>query len=139
MTAAAITFEVDDDLFVRVMHEASERVEDLVTAVAVDLARSLESEGGQILPKLGEGWDIKPSLSPWSRTVVAPDDAWWAHFIAHGTRDHGPRQADRLIFTVDGETVSAEQVRGITANPFDERAIARTRSHVDEILRRLLG
>lgn len=135
---ANIYFEVDSDLMTRAMREATEDLEKLVTLVAHALGEELQHEGRSIAPALGEEWDVSTGVSPWSRTVSAPEDAWWAHFVARGTKEHGPRNAEKLLFTIDGEMIGAERVKGMAANPFDTRAIARTRSHVDEILRRLI-
>src|ERR1043165_534301 len=136
-TTPVLTITVDDERFVRAMHETEDRIGKVLDAIAYDMARELEHEGGEVAPELGEPWRIEGRTAPTSRTVQAPEDAWWAHFIARGTATHGPRTAERMIFTIDGETVSAATVRGITANPFHERAEAATRSHVDEILRRM--
>lgn len=134
--AADVFFDVDEGDFLRDLDRVEGRVDLLLGAVARDLADNLEEEGGAIYPALGEPWDIEKGLT--QVRVHAPEDAWWAHFVAGGTKDHGPRAADRMVFTVDGETVAAEHVAGVPATGFDKRAISRTRSKMAVLLRRVV-
>ena len=136
--AADVYFEVDEDAMVRALHGAVDRVEQLVGRVAMELADNLKTEGGTIYPQLGETWNVDRGPTQFQARVAAPEEAWWAHFVAGGTKEHGPRRAERMLFEVDGETVAATRVSGVPANPFHERAMARTRSRVDDILRRMI-
>ena len=71
----------------------------------------------------------------WHKKVGGVEaDQWWAHFLAHGTVAHGANQRDRLFFMIDDEFVSPVQVRGIAPDRFDDRAVMRTRSRMDEII-----
>lgn len=137
--AADVYFEVDDRALVSAMRHDVNKLERLVELVAMDLSGNLEEEGGAVQSALGGHWNVDRGPGQFAARVQAPEDAWWAHFIAHGTRDHGPRSADRLVFAVDGQVVSADRVRGVTANPFDERAKMHTRSKIPTIIRRMLG
>jgi hypothetical protein len=133
-----VYFEVDSGELTRKMRHVDDAIERLVMTVSMELAEELESEGGQVAAPLGDNWNVERGV--FSATVQAPSDAWWAHFLARGTRAHGPKsESDRLVFTTaDNGVVSADFVAGITANPFDDRALARTRGRVDDILRRLM-
>jgi hypothetical protein len=82
----------------------------------------------------GRGITWRPRTDP----LGAVAEQWWAHFLARGTRPHGPRRASRLRFVVRGEVVWALHVAGLPPDPFDERAAAAVRSRLDEVLRQAL-
>lgn len=133
---ADIVFDVDSEKMVRALREDDAALDRFVTEVARELEHHLEREGGALYPELGSDWNL--DIGPFAATLRAPNEAWWAHFVARGTRAHSAKDGGRMVFTIDGETVSAERVGGIPANPFHERAMALTRTRLDDILRRLL-
>jgi len=128
------TVTVESDAFVADMKRAVERLELVTTLVATDLAHEAAEEGGQISPQLGEDWDVTGMAG--ARHVEAP--VWWAAFVAHGTQAHGPARASKLHFFVGDDEVYADFVEGLSANPFDERAIEKTRSHMHTIIERAI-
>lgn len=130
-----LTFEVDDEGLVRALAHVNDKVDSFVQWAALDLEREVRDEAGQYSSRLAAPWSIEGE-GPWERHVVAPE--WWAHILAHGARPHGPRSADRMVFVIDGDVVVAETVSGTPATHFDEAAQERTRSRVDDILRRLI-
>lgn len=135
---ASISFVVDDDAFVRAMHRAEDAVDGLIKLVALSVAESLQEEGGQLSNRLNEPWNVS-GTGPFERHVEAPEAGWFAHILAHGASPHGAVRAERLVFAIDGGIISPESVRGVPANPFDERALDKARSHVDDIIRLLIA
>jgi hypothetical protein len=133
----SLSITIDDDELVRAVREAEDGIGDLVHEVAEQLVQDVQAEGAGVHAKLAHGWTID-DRGEFDAAVVAPPEAWWAHFVAGGTRSHGRSGGGRMVFNVDGQTVSAVFVSGVTANPFDERAVKRTESKIDEILGRLI-
>jgi hypothetical protein len=133
---AGITFVVEDDAVLRKLRATADDLEHLITALAEQAADDLRLEGGHVASHLAAPWEIE-GFGDAERRVVAP--VWWAHFLAGGTQAHGPVSAGKLVFQVAGEMVFADYVGGISATHFDEAALNRTRSHVDEIARRIVG
>lgn len=130
-----VTFTLNDQAFVLFMRENVDGLKRLVEMAAIDLGVQAQLEGSQIgAGRLGAQWPIEMHGS--YADVIAPE--WWAHFVARGTADHGPRVADRLMFEVDGTFVAAQWVRGLAPNPFDMRAIAATESRLDATLAKVL-
>lgn len=83
--------------------------------------------------KLSEPWQTeRESDLEWR--VFANDEAFYAHMVAGGTRDHGPRSAQAM--RIGDRWV--EHVRGVPANPFDKRAGAATEREDDDVLKRVL-
>lgn len=135
MVAGSVTIRVDDDEVQALVHRVEGGLERLVEEVSQELADEAAREGGRASRRLGQRWPVSGSGGT-IRHVEAPE--WWAHFVAGGTRDHGPRHAERLTFDIDGRFISARSVRGVKADPFDERAISTTEHRVDDIVRRLI-
>lgn len=135
MTARAIQFVVDDDAFIRVMTGTGRVLVSVIDVAAIELAADVEEDAGQVSSRLGEGWEIS-GAGPTERTVTAPE--FWAYFLAHGTGAHGPTSAEKLVFNVGGETVFADFVSGIPANPFDERAVETASSKLSALIDRAL-
>jgi hypothetical protein len=134
--AARVTITVDDDEVQALVRRVEGGMDRLVVEVADDLAGELAQEAQSASSRLGRKWEVTGSGDE-VRHIEAPE--WWAHFLAGGTREHGPVTAQRLTFEVNGNFVSASHVRGIPANPFDERAIRTTQRRVDDIVRRLIS
>lgn len=55
------------------------------------------------------------------RRKVAP----FAHIVIGGSRDHGPRKADVMVFSNPPVGVRARRVRGVTPNPIVSRVASR--------------
>jgi hypothetical protein len=134
-TSASLSFTVDDDQVIHMLQHAASALDDVIRLVATQAEEDLRHEAGAAQSKLGAPWDIQ-GTGPTERHIEAPE--WWAHFVAHGTRPHGPRSADVMLFEVDGETIGASFVQGTSATHFDEKALTKTRARVDDILRRVL-
>lgn len=130
-----LSFVVDDALFTQEMRDTVDDLGKLIDDIAKDAAESLAEEGGQHSSRLGAPWEITGS-GPDERHVQAPE--FFAHFIAGGTSGHGPRAAQKLVFSANGNTVFADYVSGVPATHFDEAALAKTDSHLDEIMRRAI-
>lgn len=87
---------------------------------------------------------VKESGAPWGieGSAAMPDvvaEHWWAHFLDRGTRAHGPKEASRLVFSADGDTVFALFVSGIGARHFTDRAVADTEGRAGEVMARVLA
>ena len=56
-------------------------------------------------------------------TIVTfrPKVAWFRHFIIRGTRDHGPRRANALMFVGRSGFIRTSRVRGVPAHPIVDR------------------
>jgi len=130
-----LEFVVNDEQVISAFRNLEEGLTHLIVLAAEDLSESARLEAGHASHRLAAPWAIE-GIGSTERRVVAPE--WWAGFLAHGTQAHGPKKADHLVFTVDGEVVFADFVQGIPADPFDQRAVTRTASHVDEIMRRVI-
>lgn len=133
--AVSVTITADADEVLAYIRRAQGSLDRLVQEVAEEVAQEAAAEGGKVSSRLGAEWPVEGTGRE-RRTVEAPE--WWAHFLAGGTRDHGPRNAPRLVFEVDGNIVSALHVRGIAADPFDKRAIEAVDHRVDDIMRRVM-
>ena len=135
---AVVSITVDSEGMVRALDRVENGLDQLVGLVAQDLANVAAQEAGQASTRLGNPWTITGG-GPVTRNVVAPE--WWAHFLAGGTRDHGPRTASMLVFGggAGGEAIFAQFVQGIPADPFDKRAVTRATANVDDILNRLIA
>jgi hypothetical protein len=126
---------VDDEQVLAAMRRAEGLAERIIVLAAKDLGHEAQVEGGRVARHLAEPWEEQ--LHGLQASVAAPE--FWAHFLAHGTSAHGPVSAERLVFTVEGETVFATSVSGIAANPFDERAMADTERNLSRILQQALA
>jgi hypothetical protein len=131
-----LSITVDDEQVVRATQHAITTLEELITIASVITDEEAMAEGGAVTPKLGAPWEIT-GVGPTERQIVAPE--WWAHFLAHGTRPHGPNNAQFLVFEVSGEMVFASFVSGVKATHFDERAVERAKSKVEQAIVRALG
>lgn len=121
----AVTFEVDDREVVRMLRGAEEALEGLLERVAEMVEEEAEAESRS----RGVTWRVRRSPD-----LAVEVEQWWAHFLARGTRAHGPVASQRLLLRVDGRWVSPVRVAGIATDPFHERAVQRARSRVDEVL-----
>jgi hypothetical protein len=136
MTAAlGVTFVVENEQVLAMLARVETGLSRIVGLVAEALALDAASEAGQVSTRLGQPWPVS-GTSPVERHVEAPE--WWAHFLAGGTRSHGPTSAPQLAFEVDGNMVFASYVSGISADHFDERAVEQTKGRVDDIIRLVL-
>lgn len=124
--SVALSFDVDDADFLHVLHETADDLDRLIAAIADDLRVVADEESAS----KGVTWQTDGA------SIVA--EQWWAHFPAHGTKAHGPRIADRLVFEVDGEVVFASFVKGVAPDGFDARAVEREASRVDDVMRRVV-
>lgn len=126
---------VDAAAFNRAMEGAVRAIVRSIDPMGEDLAASLAIEGGAVKDGLGAKWKL--SGSGLERKVTAP--VFWAHWLARGTRDHGPQRSPHMTFPVSDGFVSTDFVRGITATHFDEKAIERTEGHLEAIITRALA
>lgn len=122
--------EIDRSDMDRYLAAGKERIGRLIDDVAEAVSETVGAEAGSASRRLNVPWPIEPAGE--DRRVYAPE--FFAHFLARGTRDHGPRRADRLVFQVDGAWVSARHVAGVRANPFGERAVTSTEQRLDELV-----
>lgn len=127
---AEISVEIDFSDVQRYLDEGREAIARAIDAAAEDLAAVVGEEAESSSHRLGEPWPIEQVGE--DRRVYAPE--FFAHFLARGTRDHGPRSGEFLVFEQDGQMVFARRVRGIPANPFGERAVERTEERLDAII-----
>jgi hypothetical protein len=134
--ALRLSFTVEDEAVLASFRRVESGLHDVIVKLAEDLAHEAAMEAGHRSSRLGMPWEIQGTGSL-ERHVVAPE--WWAHFLAGGTVAHGPTSADKLVFEVDGEVVFASFVSGIPGDHFDERAVGKTRGHVDDIMRRVIA
>lgn len=133
--AYVLDFDVDLGDFTRDLSGVEWVIAHLVDLAAHEVSQRAESEGSGVASSLGEPWEVEGS-GPWERHVQAP--VWWAHFLAGGTADHGPVSSPALVFEVSGGWVRASFVKGIPAEPFDQRAVDRARSTVPALINRAL-
>ena len=84
---------------------------------------------------LQEDWHEREE-DPLTRVVFPGRDAFYAHMIARGTEEHGPRRA-RALRLPDGRFAAV--VAGIPPNPFHERAVAAMESRAEDLLDQALA
>lgn len=130
MTATQLVVEVDTGDVVRMLRRAEEGVGELPTRIAEVVAEEATAESRS------RGITWRPRASP---DLAAEAEQWWAHFLARGTRAHGPARRERMRFFVGGETVWARWVSGLPADSFHERGAARAQRRLDELAREVLG
>lgn len=132
---AALVFRVtgDEEIAAKLLATASVMSE-MIDHAADLLAKDVAAEAASVSTRLSAPW----SIEGWGGTkrVVAPE--FFAHFLAGGTSPHGPSTATRLVFEVDGGMVFAKAVSGIPANPFDDRAVAKTQVGLDALMHGLI-
>lgn len=128
----SLEIEIDRADLDRYIAESRDAIGRLIDVAAEDLSRTVGSEASSSSRRLADAWPVETQGE--DRRVFAPE--FFAHFLARGTREHGPTRADRMVFAVDGQTVWATRVAGVRPNPFGERAIVSTESRLDEIVTR---
>jgi hypothetical protein len=131
----SLTVRVDDENVLRVLRQTEGALQRVIEPIAEAAARFAAEAGGAVQPKLGQPWRVE-GAGAFERKVEAPE--WWAHFFAGGTKDHGPRNAPLLVFSIQGNTIHAGHVRGIAASHFDKKAVDRTKPLVAQIIARVL-
>lgn len=135
MSNASLAFTFEDEALLHSLGEIERIVRvNFATKAATLVKEYVEEEGGAVTPRLASGWRIYGYGDTYTRHVRASKSNWWAHFLAGGTRPHGPRSAPYLIFTIDGNTIHASSVRGVAATHFDQKAVDRARSRMGELL-----
>lgn len=128
--------EIDDADVRRMLEQGRLRLDKLVNEMAEELQRQVAKESDSASSRVAASWQIEGSGKT-ERKVVS--DVFFAPFLARGTAGHGPRKAERMIFSIEGRTVSASFVQGIPADPFDEQAIKTTEARADDVLARLFA
>lgn len=136
--ATDLTFEVDRAQLDRLLAGADDAIDRLVGEVAERLRDEAARESGPASRTVSDSWKTKPGAIVEDAAIVW-SDAWFAAFLARGTRAHGPRKAKRMVWVEDGKTIRASYVRGIRPDPFHERAIETTEAAADDILDRLIA
>lgn len=126
----SLEVEIDRSDVDRLLREGKEALTRLIDRAAEELSTTVAQEASSASKRLGEAWQVETIGE--ERRVYAPE--FFAHFLARGTQAHGPKQADRMVFAVDGQTVYAAHVAGVPANPFGERAITSTESRLDALV-----
>jgi hypothetical protein len=126
----SVTFVVEDEQVVRMLRDAADGLRELSARLAEMVAEVATEESRS------RGITWRPRTDP---DLAAVAEQWWAHFLARGTRPHGPRRAERLRLVLDGGEVAwAREVSGVRADPFHERAVERARSRLEELAREVL-
>lgn len=132
-----IEVELDLSELNRFLDSGKRAVDRTTDLVARSLRDNISTESSPVSSRISRSWRVRPGRGT-ERRVVAGEDAWFAHFLAGGTRPHGPRSANRLVFEIGNKTIWAKRVRGIPATHFDERAIDMTETRVDQIMSRAI-
>lgn len=123
--------EVDRSDLDRYIAESKDALARAIEAATEELSTTVATEASSASSRLGVAWPIEPGAGL-DRKVVAPE--FFAHFLARGTRDHGPKRASRLVFEMAGGFVFATHVAGVRPNPFGERAVERVESRLDQLI-----
>lgn len=126
---------VDEEELVRFVRVTEESLSRLAGEAARDLRDAVAGESASASRRVADSWTVGGT----SQEPEVDSDVWFAHFLARGTRGHGPAEADRLVFRTGGQLVFAEFVSGIAPNAFRERAVGVTERRVDSILARSLA
>ena len=137
--SAAVETRVDFAETDRLLAAGRDAVARLVDALAADLAAAAAVESRPASRRVSEAWHVADTRTPGERRVAVTAAAFFAHFLARGTRGHGPRNAPRLVFRVAGNWVSPAAVAGVAADPFHERAIVSVRERASSTLDGLIA
>lgn len=87
----------------------------------------LKAEASRVSKRMARAVSRKRGKRDRPSTVVVFNRrrAFFAHFVIGGTKDHGPRSADRLAWQGKSGPIFARRVRGVQANPMVERVARR--------------
>lgn len=107
---------------------------------AQSLAKDVRAEARPVSKHMARAVRVKRAKTGKPGWVVGSRRkiAFFWHMVINGTRDHGPRKADALVFVpgwnpylgasskgVGSKWVRALRVRGVTANPIIDRVVSR--------------
>lgn len=112
--------------------ELSKELDAGTKAAAQMLGKALKSELRPISRRMARAVRVKrarrerPAWVVGSRRKVA---FFWP-FVIGGTRDHGPRRANLLVFVTKNATVRTKRVRGVRPNPAVSRVASRLQEQV---------
>lgn len=130
---------VDEGDVIRLLHGGRDAIARLVDELAAETAVAAAAESAGASRRVAGSWHVAPGDAPDERRVAVGNEAWFAHFLARGTRPHGPRRAERLHFQIDGTWISAQRVAGVRGDPFHERAMRIVLGRRDSIMARLIA
>jgi hypothetical protein len=135
VTTPALELSVDDVELLRALDGAVDAVAAAIDEMAAELRDQVATESAGASRRVGDSWEV---LRDGPERRVS-SDVFFAAFLARGTRGHGPRRAPRLVFAIDGDVIRTGFVAGISANPFDMRAITATEARSEDVIARLIG
>ena len=103
------------------------RLQDATKAGADVYKAPLRAEARKVSKRLARSVSVRKARRDRPASVVTfrPKVAFFRHWTIGGTRDHGPRRADLLVFVTPTATVRTKRVRGVPANPIVERVASR--------------
>lgn len=118
---------------------------------AQSLARDLRAEARPVSSHMARAVRVKRARTGKPGWVVGSRRkvAFFWHFVINGTRDHGPKRADALVFVpgwnpylgasskgAGNGWVRAKRVSGVRGNPIVDRVVARRERTVAEQIER---
>lgn len=102
------------------------RLQDATKAGAMVFKKPLQAEARKVSKRMGQDVKVVRAARDRPATIVKfGKKAWFDHFVIGGTRDHGPRRADALVFQGRNGVVRAKRVRGVKPNPMVDRVADR--------------
>lgn len=95
------------------------RMQDATKAGATVFKAPLKAAARALSRRLARAVSVKKAKREKPATIVVfrAKVAWFRHFIIGGTKDHGPRRAQALVFDGRNGIVRARRVRGVPAHP----------------------
>lgn len=120
--------------------ELTEHIDAGTRAAARSLAKDLRAEARPVSAHMAKAVRVKRARTGKPGWVVGSRRkiAFFWHMVIGGTKDHGPRKADQLVFIpgfnpyigasskgVGNRVVRTRRVRGVRPNPIVDRVVAR--------------
>lgn len=103
------------------------RMQDATKAGATVFKGPVKAEAARVSRRLARSVSVRKASRERPATVLTfrPKIAFFRHWIIGGTKDHGPRRAEALVFEGEHGIVRTKRVRGVKANPIIDRVAQR--------------
>jgi hypothetical protein len=117
----------------------SKRLQDATKASATVFKGPLKAEAGRVSKRMARAVSVARAAKERPATIVKfGKKAWFDHFVIGGTRDHGPRSAQAIVFEGKNGLIVTRRVRGVKPNPMIERVADRYERQAYDALDRAL-
>lgn len=103
------------------------RLQDATKAGAEVFKPAVKAEARKVSKRLARSVSLRRAGRERPATIITfrPKVAFFRHFVIGGTKDHGPRRANALVFQTSSGWVVTKHVRGVRPNPIMDRVADR--------------